>query len=196
MLRWLAVPRTTAGYAAWLARLFPEEVANRLLGSTGDPDAGCEEDRRLLLDALVTPADGPTPRDFADGWRAATGAGERPAWPDAMRIARERRAEASLLLDHLTRRKRRLVIKRFGLEGRKEGDATIEELAEAEGVSGSRMSQILAVALRKLAHGTHIDEAGHLCWRLIGRRANRQRGSRATAKEAQTLPLKAPPARG
>jgi hypothetical protein len=67
--------------------------------------------------------------------------------------ARERRAEASLLLDHLTRRKRRLIIERFGLDGRKEGDATIEELAEEEGVSGSRMSQILTVALRKLAHG-------------------------------------------
>ena len=197
LLRWLGVPRTTAGYAAWLARLFPDEVANRMLGATGDPDAGCEEDRRLLLDALVT-ADGPTARDFADGWRAATGAGEGPAWPDAMRLARERRAEASLLLDHLTRRKRRLVIKRFGLGGREEqeGDATIEELADAEGVSTSRMSQILTVALRKLAHGTHFDEAGHLCWRLVGRRAIRERSSRAAVKATQTLPLKVPPGCG
>jgi hypothetical protein len=31
------------------------------------------------------------------------------------------------------------------------------------------MGQIMTVAVRKLARGTHFDEAGHVRWRLIGR---------------------------
>jgi Type III restriction enzyme, res subunit/Sigma-70, region 4 len=170
LLRWLGVPRTTAGYFVWLARLYPEVVANRILADLGDPDAGCDEDRRALLDELGRATDDGAPtRDFATGWRAATGFVEPPDWPDARRLARERKAEVSLLLDQLTRRKRRLVVERFGLEGR-EG-ATFEELAEAEQVSRGRMGQLIKAALRKLAHGAHFDEAGHVRWRLVGPRA-------------------------
>jgi DNA-directed RNA polymerase specialized sigma24 family protein len=186
LLRWLGVPRTLDGYLAWLARLFPEEVADRVLGAAGDPDAGCEDDRRWLLEAPVTTAEGETGRDFADGLRAATGAAEQqPLWPDAVRLARERRAEVSLLLDHLTRRKRRLVIQRFGLDER--GGATLEELAEAENISRSRMAQILKAALRKLAHGTGFDDAGYLRWRLVGRRPKRDHDSCAAVPEKSLL---------
>ena len=118
LLRWFGVPRTTAGYFAWLARLYPEVVANRILADSKDPDAGCDEDRRVLLDELFGAADdGGPPRDFATGWRAATGVGEPPDWPDARRLAR-RQEEVWRLLDQLTRRKRRLVVERFGLEAR------------------------------------------------------------------------------
>jgi hypothetical protein len=134
-------------------------MTNRELHSPAE--SGCE--------VLATPGGG---RILERPAQVASAGAWRPD-PEGTRLAighllaRERQEEVSRLLDQLTRRKRRLLVERFGFEGRH--GATLEELAEAEQVSTGRIGQILTAALRKLARGTHFDEAGHLCWRLIGR---------------------------
>lgn len=204
LLRWLGVPPTTAAYAALLARSSPGSAAGRLLleGSEAADLPSCRADALHLLRSLPrrTPAavsevlEGTRAlpswrrhgRDegFAEGWRALTGMhGLAPeSAPDPLKrlLRLEQVDEVAYLLQGLSPKHRRILVRRFGLLDQLED--TDEALAEDAGVSRQRIPQIAKLALRKLRRWSRLDGDDLLLGLPSlerGRRVSFRRGLRA-----------------
>ncbi|HEX7599975.1 MAG TPA: DEAD/DEAH box helicase family protein, partial [Polyangiaceae bacterium] len=160
LLRWLGVPPTTAGYAAFLARAFPDGAASQLLGASEPADlASCREDAAWLRQGLPRAPNDPQRRasngvddGFAEGWRALTGFDgldrERSPDPLALLLEQERADKIAYLLNALPIRKRHVLVRRFGLYG--QAPETSERIARDWRRSSSLIGQIEARALGTL----------------------------------------------
>jgi len=208
LLRWLGMPPTTAAYAALLARLSPGAAGRLLLEASEAADLpSCREDalhllrslpRRMLGDGGDAPdgawelpswrRDG---RDegFAEGWRALTGmhslAPELALDPLTRLLRLEQADEIAYLLQGLSWKHRRILVRRFGLLDQLE--ETGEALAADTGVSGQRVPQIAKLALSKLRQWSRFD-GGDLSVGLPslerGRQVSFRRGLRADVARA------------
>lgn len=152
LLRWLKVPMTRDGYDRWLGRLYPEASANRILAQQGEryPDRWCANDVRWFLRALCKPSlEGRPEEPFASTWYAISAIPPRqPESPEARCIVRQDWNLAFMLLSRLKRRRRMVLIHRYGLFGAEE--TTLSELSELAAVSCERVRQILKHALSQL----------------------------------------------
>ncbi|MBC7975235.1 MAG: DEAD/DEAH box helicase family protein, partial [Myxococcales bacterium] len=152
LLRWLRVAITRASLDRLLTGLYPDAAADRIFAQYGERyvDASCSSDRQRLLHAFHAPSKTGLPEEpFATAWRAASGGcPDRGDSPETTRIARTQLDRVLSLLPRLTRRRRLVVLRYFGLFGRR--PHTFVELAEQMRVSSGRIGQLLGRALREL----------------------------------------------
>lgn len=79
LLRWLGISQNVQAYAEFLARIFPDSVAGRILLRRDDNEvaSSCYDDAQYLLDALPRQPsetwDERIHEGFAEGWRVLTG---------------------------------------------------------------------------------------------------------------------------
>lgn len=158
LLRWLGVRATRDAYHAFLGRLYPEVIADRMLAE--DPvsyaDVWCAADREHFERALLNPRVSPGWRPeepYCSTWRALTGAAQEvSASPQDLLLARaETDAICQLvgkLVGKLTARTRRLVSDYFGLSG--QPPCTLEQLGAREDVTGERIRTLIGHGLQQL----------------------------------------------
>jgi len=152
LLRWLRVPLTPEGFDRLLVGLYPDAAADRIFAQHGERyvDASCSTDRQRLLRAFHAPSKTGYPEEpFATAWRAVSGGcPDRADSPATRQIARTQVDRVLGLLPRLKRRRRLVVIRYFGLFGRR--PHTFVELAERMQISSGRIGQLLGRALREL----------------------------------------------
>ncbi len=155
LLRWLCVPSTVAEYAAFLARVYPDGAAGRLLleGTDIEVSGSCYEDARHLVASLPANGRGRDP-GFAEGWRALTGhSGLTPeVSPDplATLLRAEEADEVAWLVSTLKPRWRRMVAENYGLFDQTERLRV--ELAELEDVGRERVTQVMQSSAKRHRH--------------------------------------------
>lgn len=152
LLRWLRVPITREGFERLIAGLYPDAAADRIFAQHGERyvDGSCSADRERLSRAIARPSKTGGPEEpFATAWRAISGGcPSRADSPETRWIARTEIARLLDLLPRLKSRRRMVVVRYFGLFGRR--PCTFAQLAERAQVSISRIGQILSRALRDL----------------------------------------------
>lgn len=152
LLRWLRVPITRDGFECLIARLYPGSAADRIFARDGEHhvESACSTDRERLLRAMHRPSKTGGPEEpFATAWRAISGGcPSRADSPEALWIARTEVVRVLQLLPRLKRARCMMVVRYFGLFGRR--PLTLEQLSERAQVSKSRAGQILSRALRDL----------------------------------------------
>ncbi len=157
LLRWLGISQTVQAYAAFLARIFPDSVAGRILlrDDDNEVESSCDDDARHLLDALPRqPSETWNERiheGFAEGWRALTGfegpEPKAPLDPFERLLRNEESDEIAYLLSMLQPRGRVFVATYFGLFAQSE--QTFQDIAIAHEISRGRPGQIVERALRE-----------------------------------------------
>lgn len=157
LLRWLGISQNVQAYAEFLARIFPDSVAGRIVlrGDDNEVASSCYDDAQHLLDALPRqPSETwnePIHEGFDAGWRALTGfAGLEPnvcIEPLERLERREQCDEIGYLLSMLQPRTRIIVAKYFGLL--EQAEHTFQDIAIVHEVSRGRPGQIVERALRE-----------------------------------------------
>jgi len=146
------VPITREGFDRLIARLYPDAAGDRIFAQHGERyrDGSSSADRHLLLHAIHRPSKTGGPEEpFATAWRAISGGcPSRADSPESLWIARTEVVRVLELLPRLKRRRRMVVVRYFGLFGRR--PRTFAQLAERAQVSTRRIGQILSRALRDL----------------------------------------------
>lgn len=153
LLRWLQVPMTRDAYDRWIARVYPEASANRILAQHGErfPDRWCADElERLLRKLRRRSRDGRPEEPFASAWYALTGTSRPPDDPAASCATRQDWSLAFRLLCRVPRRKRRILIHYFGLFGAPE--TSVPALAELMLLSRSRVDQLVHRTIHKLRY--------------------------------------------
>lgn len=149
---WLRVPITPEGFDRLITGLYPDAAGDRIFAQHGERyvDGSCSADRERLLHALHRPSKTGGPEEpFATGWRAISGGcPSRADGPETLWIARTEIVRGLDLLPRLQRHRRMVVVRYFGLFGRR--SHTFAQLGERAQVSSARIGQILARALRDL----------------------------------------------
>jgi hypothetical protein len=152
LLRWLRVPITHDGFERLITRLYPDAAADRIFARHGERyvEDSCAVDRQRLLHAVRRPSKTGGPEEpFATAWRAISGGcPSRADSPETGWIARTEIARVLDLLPRLKRARRMVVVRYFGLFGRR--PLTFEQLSEHAQISRSRIGQILSRALHDL----------------------------------------------
>lgn len=204
LLRWLGIPPTTAAYVNFLVRTVPDGAGLLLLDADDRGNSRwCRDDARHLLRARCRvrqdrPAWSPPDDGFTAGLRALAGADERvtePA-PDPLEqlLRREEADTLTYVVCTLPPRQRCAVARWFGLMGEREH--TVQDLADDEVLSRSRIHQVLAVGLRKIRFRTRrvadecrvIDDIAEFPPELaVWRRSHRGIRSWAIFRQAEEL---------
>jgi hypothetical protein len=152
LLRWLRVPLTREGFDRLITGLYPDAAGDRIFAQHGERyvDGSCAADRKRLLHAIHRPSKTGGPEEpFTTAWRAVSGGcPSRADSPETLWIARTEIVRVLKLLPRLKRRRRIVVVRYFGLFGRR--PHTLEQLAELAQLSRSRVGQVLSRALRDL----------------------------------------------
>ncbi len=160
LLRWLGISQHVQAYAEFLARIFPDSMAVRILLRRDDHEvtSSCYDDARHLLDALPRQPsetwDESIHEGFGAGWRALTGFDgmEPEARRDPFeRLVRDEESDAiAYLLSILQPRARIVVAKYFGLFEMPE--QSLQVISIAHEISQRRLGQIVARALREFTY--------------------------------------------
>lgn len=155
LLRWLGGRFRREDYAAFLARLYPGTGADHLLlaeDGTCHRDIWCAADREHFEAALLDArrSEGWQPEEpFPSTYRALTGAPTATSEsPEDLLLSRELATVVETLISHLPKRKRRILIARFGLGG--QPPCTLDELGALEDICRERARSLVATALRTL----------------------------------------------
>ena len=133
LLSYLRVLNRKGAYLDWLAPLYPEAVADRILGMVDHADD--VHSAELAWDDRV---------------RLALGYLPDVSGPDAHLIAEGRRNQVDWMIGKLSPRGQLAVSLSFGMRGHREH--TLEEIGKHLDVSRERARQIIAKALRCLRH--------------------------------------------
>jgi hypothetical protein len=152
LLRWLHVPITREGFDRLITGLYPDAAGDRIFAQHGEHyrDGSCWADRQRLLHAIHRPSKTGGPEEpFETAWRAISGGcPSHSDSPETLWIARTEVVRVLGLLPRLKHRRRMVVVRHFGLFGRRPN--TLAQLGERTQVSISRIRQILSRALRDL----------------------------------------------
>jgi hypothetical protein len=168
LLRWLGVSRTAIGYTRFVTRLYPEVAALRWLGPLAGQDIWCSEEATMLEQSLLNAARSGKPRpELVSAWEAVAGIERhRSKCPEKCCVQAEERAALVAIVQRLSRRRHDTVMRFFGLDGAAEQSA--DDLAQARGVSYTRVRQIIGQAVRRLQSGCRRDQDNSLYWRFLG----------------------------
>ncbi len=154
LLRWLGVSATTAAYATFLARTFPDGAVRLLLDESElQEPAPCRAEVAQLLGMQPCDVEGESAEgggapghggseEIVERWRALTGLLPEPAIDPLERLIRiEEADEIAYLLSALPARRRTITARRFGLLD--ERPRTAEEIATELDVSTPRIREIV-----------------------------------------------------
>lgn len=129
-------------FDSWMARVYPEMVADRLLNE-GKAPMPCDGDPHELEQALLTAGAPP------EAWRAVGGYFDAfAASPEDLAIKREERDLLLVLIGKLRPRQREILQQRYGLDG--SSPMTWDQIATFWDRSRERIRQIAAHGIRKL----------------------------------------------
>lgn len=152
LLRWLRIPIKRDDFERLIALLYPDAAADRIFAAFGERhvDDSCSADCERLLRAMHRPSNTGAPEEpFATAWCAISGGcPSRADSPEVLWIARTEVVRVLTLLPRLKRARCTMVVRYFGLFGRR--PLTLDQLSERAQVSRSRVGQILSRALRDL----------------------------------------------
>jgi hypothetical protein len=164
LLRWLQVPFVLGAFELFLARLYPEAAASRMLAENGglEPERSCMDDVLELEARMAFQVEraGRPYESLAQAWRALGGRLEPVPRPDEKLLLEARDARLRELVQELGPRKSRVLTQRFGLSGGPE--ATYDEIGAREGVRRQRACEIVMTALRQLRRRWEMEERGVL----------------------------------
>ena len=170
LLRWLGLPRSAMGYATFFTRTYPEEAGALWLGARAVLDISCADEAASLEQKLIDAASGGAPNvELASALDDVTRVDRSCSTISPLVILgrAEERKKILAIVHQLPRRKARILIRFFGLDGEPADNLT--ELADAQEVSIARMRQLLGNAMRRLRRGCVRDMDESLSWRLISR---------------------------
>ena len=171
LLRWYGVTVNVSGYLEFLSRVWPTVAANYLLAQSDGADTWRLRRPRAEARQHKQAAWGLPP---ATVLRAPT-----PLDPLVALLQKEDVAILAAELARLPGKRGRLAAQYYGLLGAPE--LSLQELADEEEVSRSRIGQHLKVALRSLRHRLHWEAGYGLAYRF--------RYRRLAAEQKQPLPL-------
>jgi len=178
LLRWLGVPAQAGALEAFLARIYPGPMADRLLAGAGGWPGGsdaawntdsCDQDRRRFDAALRTASGrrGAPVEPFPTTLRALAGPYEPQLGPEEVWIRSEALWRLQRNICRLPSRPQHAVVAWFGLLG--EPERTLAEIGRELGVRKGTVSRIIRTGLRKLKDALRRDELA-LARESLGRR--------------------------